>query len=241
MRLTWDDVGTHYFKIGIDRGVLYPYVDDAYEKGVSWSGLTGIEYSFSGREKTALYTGGVKSRILLTPEEFGGTINAFYYPDEFERCMGNAIDSELDGLVIGQQEEMSFGITYRTRLGNDASGADFAYQIHFVYGAIVTGVTDANSTVNASADLTPMSWTFDTIPEAFNGYSPVSHLFVDSRKFSAESMNYLETAIWGSENSEPYLPMLSEIQELLWLGVPYDGRPRPYGLFPSGEIFPMGL
>ena len=241
MRLTWDDVGTHYFKIGIDHGVLYPYIEEQYSKGVPWSGLTGIDHTSSGREKTVLYTGGVKSRILLTPEEFGGIINAFYYPDEFEQCMGNATDPGLDGLVIGQQEAIPFGLTYRTRIGNETAGSNFAYQLHFVYGALVTGATDSNSTVNASSDLTPMSWTFDSVPVAIDGYSPTSHIFIDSRKFSKESMAYVEEAIWGSESNEPYLPMLDDIQERLWMGVPYSGAPQPYGLFPSGEIFPMDL
>lgn len=235
MRLTWDDVGSRFFKVGIDHGVLYPMLDDNYLTGVSWSGLTGVEYTIAGREKTALYTGDVKSRILLSPEEFGGNIKAYFYPDAFDPCIGNA--TIFDGMIIGQQESNPFGLSYRTVIGNDVLGTGYAYQLHFLYNSQIVSLSNMENTINENLAPTEFSWTFECIPIEFMDYDPVSHIAVDSRKFSEQTMIALEQAIWGTEDTEPHLLLPEEIYNIILENRPYDGFPKP-GVYPALDLYP---
>ena len=213
MRLTWDEVGSHFYKAGVDRCVLYPMVEDAYQTGVAWSGITDVEYSPTGNEKTILYTGDVRSRVLLNGEEFGGSISAYFYPDEFDRCIGN--DTALGGILVGQQERAPFGLCYRTMIGNDTVGNGFGYQIHVLYEAYVTSIKDTESTINENLNPTAFNWSFECVPVDFPGYSPVSHLAIDSRKYSQTVMAALEDALWGSDNTSARLLMPEDIYPLI--------------------------
>ena len=234
-RLTWDSLGSRLFKIGIDRGVLYPMVDGNYQNGVAWSGLTGIDVSIGGREKTALYTRDRKARILLSPEEYGGTIKAFYYPDEFDACIGD--DLLLGGITLGQQDRTPFGLSYRTIIGNDILGQKFAYKLHVIYESYVISITDTESTINESLSPTEFSWAFESIPVEIDGYNPISHIAIDSRKFSTEIMTALEDALWGTDETPSRLLLPQEIYDIVLAGLPYEGFPKP-GVYPDLEIYP---
>lgn len=235
MKLTWDDIGSRFYKVGIDKGVLYPMADENYQNGVAWSGLTGVEYSAGGREKTVLYTGNVKSRILLSPEEYGGTIKAYFYPDAFDPCIGNA--TIFDGMILGQQESIPFGLSYRTLVGNDIVGNSYAYQLHVLYESHVITIKDTESTVNENLSPTEFNWTFECIPVEFMDYSPVSHISIDSRKFSQETMTALQEALWGTEDNEPRLLLPNEIYDIILAGLPYEGFPKT-GVYPALDLYP---
>jgi hypothetical protein len=211
-------------------------VDDVYQNGVSWSGITSVEYSPGGREKTPLYTGGVRSKILLSPEEFGGSIGAYFYPDAFDQCIGNA--TVLDGMIVGQQEAVPFGLSYRTIIGNDITGNKFAYQLHLLYESYVTTIKDTSSTVNESISPSELNWSFESIPTEFSGYSPVSHIAIDSRKFPESVMKAIENALWGSEDTQPYLPLPGELYDLIMASLPYEGYPKP-GVYPALDLYPQ--
>lgn len=229
MKLTWDDIGSRFYKVGIDKGVLYPMADENYQNGVAWSGLTGVDYSPAGREKTVLYTGDVKKRLLFSPEEYGGTIKAYFYPDAFENCIGNAVIA--DGMILGQQESIPFGLSYRTYIGNDVVGNKHAYQLHVLYESHVTSIKDTDSTVNESLSPTEFNWGFECIPVDFGEYSPVSHIAIDSRKFSEQVMTTLEEALWGTEDTEPRLLLPQEIYDII-LGDTPDS-----GLYPASDLY----
>lgn len=235
MKLTWDDIGNRLYKVGIDRGVLYPMVDENYQNGVSWSGLTGVDYSPGGREKTVLYSGDVKRRILQSPEEFGGTIKAYFYPDEFDQCIGNV--TIFDGMILGQQESSPFGLSYRTVIGNDVVGHKFAYQLHVLYESYVISIKDADNTINENLSPTEFNWSFECIPVEFGDFSPVSHISIDSRKFPEHIMTSLEEALWGTDDTEPRLLLPQEIYDIILAGMPYEGFPKP-GAYPALDLYP---
>lgn len=213
-KLVWDKTGERLYETGTDRGVLYVQDDKGeYPKGVAWNGLTAVTESPSGAEPTALYADNIKYLNLMSNEDFGGTIEAYTYPDEFGVCDGSA--EVTTGVTIGQQPRKTFGLAYRTLLGNDIEGTDFGYKIHLVYGALASPSERAYATVNESPEAITFSWEFTTTPVAVTGFKPTAHLEINSTKVDAEKLAALEAKLYGSESEEATLPTPDEVVALI--------------------------
>ena len=215
-KLTWDAVGERFYETGVKKGVLYVFDKGAYTKGVAWNGLTAVTESPSGAEASPLYADDIKYLNLISNEEFGGTIEAYTYPDEFKACNGEA---ELAaGVVIGQQTRKAFGFCYRTVLGNDEAENDYGYKLHLVYGAKAAVSEKAYATINESPEPITFSWEFTTTPIEVEGFKPTSIVTIDSTKVDAEKLAALEAKLYGSESEEPTLPLPSEIVTIMAAG-----------------------
>ena len=213
-KLIWDKTGERYYETGVKNGVLY-IVDDkgAYTKGVAWNGLTGVTESPSGAEASPLYADDIKYLNLMSAEEFGCTIEAYTYPDEFGACNGEA--ELVPGVKIGQQKRSTFGFSYRTAIGNDVDGSDYGYKIHVVYGCLASPSEKAYATINDSPEAITFSWEITTTPVSVEGFKPTAHLEIDSTKIDAEKLALLEAKLYGSESEEATLPLPGEIAELI--------------------------
>ena len=212
-KLVWDQTGERYYETGTKNGVLYPMVAGAYPKGVAWNGLTAVTQSPSGAEATPLYADDIKYLNLYSAEEFGGTIEAYTYPDEFAACDGSA--SIATGVMIGQQTRQGFGFCYRTVLGNDTETNDHGYKLHLIYGAMASPSEKAYATINDSPEAITFSWEFTTTPVNVEGFKPTSYVCVDSTKVDASKLADLEAILYGSESEEARLPLPAEIIELI--------------------------
>ena len=213
-KLVWDQTGERKYETGVKKGVLYPISElGAYNKGVAWNGLTAVTESPSGAESNPLYADDIKYLDLRSVEEFGGTIEAYMYPDEFAECDGSA--SLADGVSIGQQKRKTFGLCYRTVLGNDILGDDYGYKLHIVYGAVVAPSERAYSTINDSPEPITMSWEFSTTPVAVDGFKPTAHLEIDSTKANPEKLAALEAILYGAGDTDARLPLPNEIATLM--------------------------
>ena len=195
--LVWDESGTKLYETGTDRGVLFPLNTEtkAYDKGVAWNGLTAVTESPSGADESALYADNIKYVSLRAAEEFGGTIEAYTYPDEFAACDGSA--EIATGVYAGQQKRGVFGFCYRTILGNDQDLNDHGYKLHLVYGATASPSEKAYQTVNDSPEAISFSWEFTTIPVAVEGFKPTACITIDSSKADKTKLAALETIIYG--------------------------------------------
>ena len=213
-KLVWDETGKRFYETGVKQGVLYVLSDAGkYDKGVAWNGLTGLTESPSGAEATALYADDIKYLNLLSAEDFGGTIEAYYFPEEFAACDGSA--SLATGVSIGQQKRKTFGLCYRTALGNDVDGSDYAYKLHLVYGCLATPSQKDYATINDSPEAITLSWEFSTTPVNVEGYKPTAHLEIDSTKADATKLKALEDILYGTEEAEARLPLPDEIASLM--------------------------
>ena len=213
MRLTWDDLGKRFYETGVKQGVLYPQVGGAYPKGVAWNGLTAVTESPSGAEATPLYADDIKYLELISNEDFGCTIEAFTYPDEFKPCNGEATLAE--GVTIGQQARVPFGFCYKTVLGNDEKKNDYGYKLHLVYGATASVSEKAFQTINDSPEAITFSWEVTTTPVAVKGFKPTAILTIDSTTIAKEKLTKLEDILYGTEEAEPRLPLPDEIVEII--------------------------
>lgn len=205
-KLVWDETGKRLYETGVDHGVLYPMDSTgAYPKGVVWNGLTAVTESPSGAEANAKYADNIKYLNLMSAEEFGATIEAYTYPDEFAACDGS---EELEvGVNIGQQSRKPFGLCYRTKLGNDVAGEDYGYKLHLVYGAMAAPSEKAFQSINDSPDAVTLSWEITTTPVAVPDYKPTAHLTIDSTKVDATKLAALEKILYGvDETTEPAAP-----------------------------------
>lgn len=213
--LTWDGSGERLYETGVDRGVLYVMgTGGTYGTGVAWNGLTGVTESPSGAEETALYADNIKYVSLYSAEEFGATIEAYTYPDEFEACNGSA--ELVDGVTIGQQTRKTFGFSYRTLIGNDTDGQNHGYKIHLVYGATASPSEKAYATVNDSPEAVTFSWEITTTPVNVTGMKPTACITIDSTKADAECLAALEAKLYGSEPSgTPTLPLPDEVKTIM--------------------------
>ncbi len=211
--LTWDASGEHYYETGVDHGVLYIPTSGVYSKGVAWNGLTAVTESPSGAEATAQYADNIKYLNLISAEEFGATIEAFTYPDEFAECNGEK--ALVDGVVAGQQERSTFGLSYRTKVGNDTDGQDHAYKLHLIYGATAAPSEKAYATVNDSPEAITFSWEISTVPVNVAGMSPTASITIDSRTADSTKLAALEKILYGSEDAEPRLPLPDEVKTLM--------------------------
>ena len=212
-RLTWDDLGKRFYETGVKQGVLYPQVSGAYPKGVAWNGLTAVTESPSGAEPTPLYADDIKYLELTSNEEFGCTIEAYTYPDEFKACNGEATLAE--GVTIGQQTRVPFGFCYKTVLGNDEKKNDYGYKLHLVYGATASVSEKAFQTINDSPEAITFSWEVTTTPVAVKGFKPTAILTIDSTTIAAEKLTALEDILYGKDDAEARLPLPDEIAELV--------------------------
>lgn len=212
-RLTWDDLGKRFYETGVKQGVLYPQVGGAYPKGVAWNGLTAVTESPSGAEPTPLYADDIKYLELTSNEEFGCTIEAYTYPDEFKVCNGEATLAE--GVTIGQQTRVPFGFCYKTVLGNDEKKNDYGYKLHLVYGATASVSEKAFQTINDSPEAITFSWEVTTTPVAVKGFKPTAILTIDSTTIAADKLTALEDILYGKDEAEARLPLPDEIAELV--------------------------
>lgn len=213
-KLEWDASGAHYYETGVKNGVLYVRKEDGtYPTGVAWNGLTAVTQSPSGAEATALYADDIKYLNLYSTEEFAATIEAYTYPDEFAECDGSY---ELaKGVSIGQQTRKSFGLVYKTVLGNDLRNNNHGYKIHIIYGAMAAPSEKAYATINDSPEAITFSWELSTTPVSVDGFSSTSYLEIDSTKVSAEKLALLEAKLFGDESSEATLPLPNDIKALM--------------------------
>jgi hypothetical protein len=212
-KLEWDKVGEKLYETGVDRGVVYPQVGGAYPKGAAWNGLSAINESPSGAEPTPLYANNRKYLELMSAEEFGCTIEAYMYPDEFAAC--NGLAEFAPGVQIAQQTRVPFGLSYRTIIGNDTEKNKYGYKIHLVYGATASPSEKSNNTVNEDPDVEPMSWECTTTPVEVEGFEPTAHFIVDSTKIDAEKLAALENILYGSGETEARLPLPDELATLI--------------------------
>lgn len=195
MRLNWDNAGERLFETGVRNGVLYPFGENKYGKGVAWNGLTAVTESPSGAEATALYADDMKYLNLMSAEEFGATVEAYTYPKEFEACDGSAEVSE--GVTIGQQERKTFGMSYRTVIGNDLEGNEHGYKLHLLYGALAAPSERAYSTINDSPEAITFSWEVSTTPVNVPDRKATSLLTIDSTKCDKAKLKQLEDILYG--------------------------------------------
>lgn len=213
-RLEWDKTGERFYETGTDRGVLYPTADGGgYGTGVPWNGLTAVTESPSGAEATALYADNTKYLSLMSVEEFGATLEAYTYPDEFAECDGSA--SIATGVVIGQQERKSFGLSYRTKVGNDIEGDDLGYKIHIIYGVKASPSEKSYATINDSPEAVTFSWELTTTPVNVAGFKPTASITIDSTKANPTDLVSLEKILYGDESNEPRLPLPDEIATIM--------------------------
>ena len=208
-RLLWDQTGECLYETGVDRGVLYTPVGGIYSSGVAWNGLVSVTESPSGAEATAQYADNIKYLNLLSAEEFGATIEAFTYPPEWAQHDGSA--TPVAGISLGQQPRKVFGLSYRTRVGNDVAAADFGYKLHLVYGALAAPSEKAFTTINDSPEAITFSWEITTSPVSVDGYKPSAILTIDSTKVSASALAALEDALYGTAGTTPRLPLPDEV------------------------------
>lgn len=213
-RLTWDDAGKRLYETGVKQGVLYPQDDNgAYPKGVAWNGLTAVTESPEGAEPTPLYADDIKYLNLLSTEEFKATVEAYTYPDEFAECDGSG--SLVEGVTIGQQDRKTFGLSYRTSLGNDVKGNEYGYKLHIVYGCLAAPSEKAYATVNDSPEAITFSWEVSTTPVNVTGFKPTASLVLDSVKLGAAKMKAIEDVLYGSSAAEACLPLPDEIKSII--------------------------
>lgn len=238
-KLVWDVTGKHLYETGVDRGVLYTtlvesddndYAQKAYKNGVVWNGLTGFTESPEGAEANAIYADNIKYLNLRSAEDYGATITAYTYPEEFEACNGQKKPTGAVGMYVGQQERKAFGFSCRTLVGNDTEGDAFGYKIHLVYGCSVSPSERAYQTVNDSPEAIEFSWDVDTVPlpasQMPDGFKPAACVTIDTTKMNLKTsegqdgpdktkLDALETALYGADNAEPYLPTPKQVATLL--------------------------
>lgn len=212
-KIIWDQEGTRYYETGINQGVLYVLNSGVYGPGVAWNGLISITESPSGAEPTPIYADNIKYLNLMSAEEFGATIEAYTYPDEFGACDGTA--SLADGVTIGQQRRKTFGLSYRTVIGNDVEGQDLGYKLHLIYGALAAPSEKGYQTINESPDAITFSWEISTTPVEVPGKKPTACITIDSTKVDSVKLAALETILYGTASVEPRLPLPAEIIDIL--------------------------
>ena len=213
-KLVWDESGKRLYETGVEKGVLYVQGENGqYENGVAWNGLTAVTESPSGAEPTALYADDIKYLELFSAEEFGATIEAYTYPEEFEACDGSA--SLGEGVTIGQQDRKAFGLCYRTVVGNDVKGNEHGYKLHLIYGAKAKPSEKAYATVNDSPEAVTFSWEVSTTPVNVAGFKPTASVTIDSTKIQPEKLQAIEDKLYGTETQEPTLLMPDEIKQML--------------------------
>lgn len=222
MKLVWDKTGERYYETGVKQGVVYPQTTGGtYPNGVAWNGLSAVTESPSGAEANPVYADDIKYLNLMSNEEFGATIEAYTYPDEFAQCDGSA--EIATGVSIGQQTRKTFGLSYKTTLGNDTEGNDYGYKLHLIYGALAAPSEKAYSTINDSPEAIIFSWEVTTTPVNVSGFKHTAQLTIDSTKVDAGKLATLEEILYGKDptepegedGKEPRLPLPDEVAEIM--------------------------
>lgn len=212
--ISWDKIGERLYETGVDRGVLYPQSAGVYPKGVAWNGLTNVNESPTGAEPNPLYADNIKYLNLLSVEEFEATIEAFTYPDEFSECDGSA--TLVPGVQIGQQPRKTFGMAYRTVLGNDLELNNYGYKLHLVYGAMAAPSDKSYETINDSPDAITFSWEITTTPVNVTGHKPTASLVIDSTTVEPAKLAALEAILYGSSSGvDGRLPLPDEVLSII--------------------------
>lgn len=204
-RLEWDRTGEHLYETGVKNGVLYVMstaqgTEGTYPEGVVWNGLTSISESPTGAEATALYADDTKYLNLIAAEEFEATVEAYTYPDEFAECDGSA--EIATGVLIGQQPRKTFGLCYKTTLGNDVANESYGYKLHLIYGAVASPSERSYSTINDSPEAITFSWSLKTTPVPVTGHKPTACVTIDSTKVTAAKLKVLEDVLYGVTAAE---------------------------------------
>ena len=220
-KIVWDKTGEHFYETGVKNCVLYIPTEGVYSKGVAWNGITAITESPSGAEATALYADDIKYLNLYSVEEFGATIEAYTYPDEFAECDGSA--ELVAGVKIGQQARKPFGLCYRTTIGNDTDGNDHGYKLHIIYGAMASPSEKSYNTINDSPEAVTFSWELTTTPVNVAGAKPTASITIDSTKVDEQKLAALEEVLYGKDGTgsdhsgaaEPRLPLPDEIKTIM--------------------------
>ena len=212
-KLKWDQAGERFYETGVKMGVLYSQVNGTYPKGVVWNGLTSVSESPSGADANPIYADDIKYLELRAAEEFGATVEAYTYPDEFAVCDGSA--SVADGVMIGQQARQPFGLCYRTVLGNDSKRDDYGYKLHLIYNATASPSERSYQTINDSPEAITFSWEMTTTPVSVTGFKPTACITIDSTKADAAKLTALEAILYGSEETEARLPLPDEVITLM--------------------------
>lgn len=213
-KLVWDETGERLYETGVRMGVVYPMgTGGAYPTGVVWNGLTAVTESPSGAEPSPLYADDIKYLNLMSVEEFGATIEAYTYPDEFALCDGSL--EPTDGVVIGQQKRKPFGLCYRTALGNDTEGDEYGYKLHLIYGAMSKPSEKSYATINNDPEAITFSWELSTTPVTVPNAKPTASLTINSTKVDATKLAALEEILYGAEETEARLPLPTEVVTLL--------------------------
>lgn len=215
-KIKWDAEGEHFYETGVKQGVLYPAkVGGGYNTGVAWNGLTSVSESPEGAEVTAIYADNQKYLNLMSAEDFGGTIEAYTYPDEFAECDGSA--NIAQGIKIGQQTRKKFAVSYRTEIGNDET-AELGYKIHIVYNCLASPSERQYETVNDSPDAITFSWEFSTTPVTVTGYKPSATAVIDSTKLAEGKLELIEAALYGTDDDTLIATIAAKVTG-------FDGKP----------------
>lgn len=213
--LKWDEAGKKFYETGVSKVALYPYSGTAYSTGVAWNGVTGLTQRPSGADANKIYADNILYASLRSAEEFAFTVTAYTYPDEWMECDGSVSIEKIKGLTLGQQTRKTFGMSYRTEVGNDAT-EEAGYILHLVYGATASPSERAYKTKNDSPEAIEFSWECETVPVEVTGYRPVAHLQIDSRTADKAKLAELEKKLYGDETSgTASLPLPSEVMTIL--------------------------
>ncbi len=213
-RLVWDQTGDRLYETGVSQGVVYPQASNgSYPLGISWNGLTAVTEKPTGAEANPQYADNIKYLNLLSTEEFEATIEAFTYPEEFADCDGS-VEVQV-GMRIGQQKRKTFGMAYKTSLGNDVDGTEYGYKLHLIYGALASPSEKAYQTINDTPEAISLSWDVTTTPVEVNNYKPTASVTIDSTTVDATLLGTLEDILYGDVGVDPRLPLPNEIATLL--------------------------
>lgn len=214
-KLAWDETGERLYETGVDHGVLYNYNTEtkAFDSGVAWNGLSNVSESPSGAEETAIYADNIKYLSLFSKEDFGATVEAYTYPDEFAECDGSA--QIAPGVMVGQQTRKMFGLSYRTIIGNDVAGDDYGYKLHLIYNCKASPSERSYGTVNDSPEAISFSWEIKTTSVEVEGYKATANITIDSTKADKDKLAALEAILYGSDSAEPRLPLPNEVMTLM--------------------------
>ena len=214
-KLIWDKVGERFYETGVSNCALYVYNDTAQDfgAGVAWNGITSITETPSGAEANPIYADNIKYLSLLSAEEFGASIEAYTYPEEFEECDGSA--AITPGVMVGQQARKKFCIAYKTIKGNDIQNDAYGYKLHLIYNCNAAPSERAYSTINDSPEAIAFSWEISTTPVAVTGHKPTSILTIDSAKVDAVKLASVEEALFGGDSTEAKILMPDEVLAML--------------------------
>lgn len=244
-KLIWDQTGERFYETGVDHGVLYPYntTSKSYDNGVAWNGLTSVSESPSGAESNAQYADNIKYLDLLSAEEFAATLECFTYPDEWELCDGSV--SPVSGVNIHQQARTTFGLSYRTKIGNDVN-SDLGYKLHLVYGCKATPSERAYNTVNDSPEPITFSYSISTTPVNVTGYKATAIITIDSTKFTSTEararLTNLENKLYGTDGTVTYSATADETPQAGKTYYTRSGSAEPYTYTEfTGETFEQGV